>query len=185
VPGRPRPERSGQDHAAEGTARPAAAIGGHDHHRRAGPRRGSAQTGYIPQQRDFDRDLPIRGRDLVRFGVDGYRRGLSFSRACQVDAVGAADYADAPIGLLSGGQQQRLRIAQALAGQPRLLLCDELLLSLDPSSAGSVVALLGAYRREHGITVVMVTHEIPPRPGSLTVSPMSPPAAGRPARPAR
>ena len=51
--------------------------------------------------------------------------------------------------------------------------------------SGSVVALLGAYRREHGITVVMVTHEIPPRPGSLTVSPMSPPAAGRPARPAR
>jgi len=133
------------------------------------PRRGSAQTGYVPQQRDFDPDLPIRGRDLVQFGVDGHRRGLPFTRGRQVDAViaavGALDYADAPIGLLSGGQQQRLRIAQALAGQPRLLLCDEPLLSLDPSSAESVIALLDAYRREHGTTVVMVTHEIPPAAG--------------------
>jgi len=133
------------------------------------PRRGSAQTGYIPQQRDFDPDLPIRGRDLVQFGVDGHRRGLPFTRGRQVDvviaAVGAQDYADAPIGLLSGGQQQRLRIAQALAGQPRLLLGDEPLLSLDPSSAESVIALLDAYRREHGSTIVMVTHEIPPAAG--------------------
>jgi energy-coupling factor transporter ATP-binding protein EcfA2 len=35
------------------------------------PRRGSPVTGYVPQQRDFDRDLPIRGRDLVQFGVTG------------------------------------------------------------------------------------------------------------------
>ena len=85
------------------------------------PRRGSAHTGYVPQQRDFDRDLPIRGRDLVQFGVDGHRRGLPRTRARQVngviEAVGAQDYADAPVGLLSGGQQQRLRIAQALAGR--------------------------------------------------------------------
>jgi zinc/manganese transport system ATP-binding protein len=133
------------------------------------PRRGSAQTGYVPQQRDFDRDLPIRGRDLVQFGVDGHRRGLPFTRARQVDAaieaVGAQDYADAPAGLLSGGQQQRLRIAQALAGGPRLLLCDEPLLSLDPSSQHSVTTRLNDYRREHGTTVVFVTHEITPVAG--------------------
>jgi len=130
------------------------------------PRRGSAQTGYVPQQRDFDRDLPIRGRDLVQFGVDGHRLGLPLTRARQVDAaieaVGAEDYADAPVGLLSGGQQQRLRIAQALAGRPRLLLCDEPLLSLDPASQHSVTTLLNAYHREHGTTVVFVTHEITP-----------------------
>ena len=133
------------------------------------PRRGNAQTGYVPQQRDFDRDLPIRGRDLVQFGVDGHRRGLPRARGRQVDAaieaVGAQDYADAPVGLLSGGQQQRLRIAQALAGQPRLLLCDEPLLSLDPASQHSVTTLLSAYHREHGTTVVFVTHEITPVAG--------------------
>jgi zinc/manganese transport system ATP-binding protein len=130
------------------------------------PSRGSAQIGYLPQQRDFDPDLPIRGRDLVQFGVDGHRRGLPWTRARRVDAaVGAASYAAAPIGLLSGGQQQRLRIAQALAGSPRLLLCDEPLLSLDPASQQAIVTLLSRYHREHGITVVIVTHEITPIAG--------------------
>jgi zinc/manganese transport system ATP-binding protein len=133
------------------------------------PRRGSAQTGYLAQQRVFDPDLPIRGRDLVQFGVDGHRRGLPWSRARRVDAaiaaVGAASYAGAPVGLLSGGQQQRLRIAQALAGRPRLLLCDEPLLSLDPASQQAVVAVFSRYHREHGSTVVFVTHEITPVAG--------------------
>ena len=130
------------------------------------PGHGSAQVGYVAQQRVFDPDLPIRGRDLVQFGVDGHRPGLPWRHSHQVDAaiaaVGAASYADAPVGLLSGGQQQRLRIAQALAGGPRLLLCDEPLLSLDPASQQAVVALLNQYHREHGTTVVFVTHEITP-----------------------
>ena len=130
------------------------------------PSRGSAQIGYLAQQRDFDPDLPIRGRDLVQFGVDGHRLGLPWTRARRVDAaiaaVGAASYAAAPIGLLSGGQQQRLRIAQALAGSPRLLLCDEPLMSLDPASQQAIVTFLARYHREHGTTVVIVTHEITP-----------------------
>jgi zinc/manganese transport system ATP-binding protein len=127
---------------------------------------GSAEVGYVAQQRVFDPDLPVRGRDLVQFGVDGQRPGLPRTRAQQVDpaieAVGALSYADVPIGLLSGGQQQRLRIAQALAGRPRLLLCDEPLLSLDPAAQEEIVAVIDRHRREHGTTVVYVTHEITP-----------------------
>src|SRR5579875_2217655 len=41
------------------------------------PRRGNARIGYIPQQRGFDADLPLRGRDLVGFGLDGHRWGIS------------------------------------------------------------------------------------------------------------
>ena len=77
----------------------------------------------MPQQQAFDRSLPIRGRDLVRFGVDGHHWGLPRrARAIRervdeaLEAVGASAYADAPVGLLSGGEQQRLRIAQALLG---------------------------------------------------------------------
>jgi zinc/manganese transport system ATP-binding protein len=133
------------------------------------PRRGSPDLGYVPQQRAFDPDLPIRGRDLVRFGLDGHRRGLPFenrrSRARVDDAirsVGAERYAGAPIGLLSGGEQQRLRIAQALIGDPKVLLCDEPLLSLDLSHQQAVSELIDARRRASDTAVVFVTHEINP-----------------------
>jgi zinc/manganese transport system ATP-binding protein len=135
----------------------------------APPRRGNPQVGYVPQQRAFDRSLPIRGRDLVRFGADGHRWGFPLGSAKtrrRVDevlsAVGASAYADAPVGMLSGGEQQRLRIAQALLGDPTLLLCDEPLLALDLASQRAVTTLIDERRREAGTPVVFVTHEINP-----------------------
>jgi zinc/manganese transport system ATP-binding protein len=131
------------------------------------PRRGSSVVGYIPQQKAFDRDLPLRGRDLVRLGLDGHRWGVGLPNraatgkvAAAVEAVGAAGYADAPIGLLSGGEQQRLRIAQSLLGDPRVLLCDEPLLSLDLQHQQAVSALIDARRREADTSVVFVSHEV-------------------------
>lgn len=133
------------------------------------PHAGNPEVGYVPQQQAFDRTLPIRGRDLVRFGVDGHRWGLPLhSRATRrrvdavLEAVGATDYADAPVGLLSGGEQQRLRIAQALLGDPTVLLCDEPLLALDMASQRAVTRLIDERRREAGSPVVFVTHEVNP-----------------------
>jgi len=133
------------------------------------PRRGSDAVGYVPQQKAFDRDLPLRARDLVRLGLDGHRWGIGRPDRCaraKVDealaAVGATGFADAPVGLLSGGEQQRLRIAQALLGDPRVLLCDEPLLSLDLQHQQAVSALIDARRRLAGTAVVFVTHEINP-----------------------
>jgi zinc/manganese transport system ATP-binding protein len=127
------------------------------------------RIGYVPQQRVFDRDLPVRGRDLVRFGIDGHRFGLGrlsktdVSRIDHVLAeVGATQYADAPIGRLSGGEQQRLRIAQALVSDPALLLVDEPLLSLDLAYQRVIVGLLDERRRQAGTPVVFVTHDINP-----------------------
>ena len=135
----------------------------------APPRRGDHEVGYVPQQRAFDRSVPIRGRDLVRFGADGHRWGFPL-RSAQIrgrvdqvlESVGAAGYADAPVGLLSGGEQQRLRIAQALLGEPALLLCDEPLLALDLASQHAVTTLIDERRRAAGTPVVFVTHDINP-----------------------
>jgi zinc/manganese transport system ATP-binding protein len=133
------------------------------------PRRGNSDVGYIPQQKGFDRDLPLRGRDLVRLGLDGHRWGLPLpsSRArrrvnAAIESVGATSFADAPIGSLSGGEQQRLRIAQALLSEPQLLLADEPLLSLDLNHQQAVTSLIDERRRDTGTAVLLVTHEINP-----------------------
>jgi zinc/manganese transport system ATP-binding protein len=111
----------------------------------------------------------MRGRDLVALGVNGHRFGLPVSRGAEkrqvdelLDAVGASGYADEPVGNLSGGEQQRLRVGQALAGDPRMLLCDEPLLSLDLQHQRGVSELIDRRRREHGTPVVFVTHDVNP-----------------------
>ena len=77
-------------------------------------------------------------------------------------SVGATDYADRPLGSLSGGEQQRLRVAQSLADDPTLLLCDEPLMSLDLQHQRAESELIDARRREHGTSVIFVTHDINP-----------------------
>ncbi|MFI9574340.1 metal ABC transporter ATP-binding protein [Microbispora rosea] len=133
------------------------------------PRRGSDLIGYIPQQRAVAPHTPLRARDLVRLGVDGHRWGLPLgSRGLRrrvddlLTEVGAREYADIPLGLLSGGEQQRVRIAQALATDPTLLLCDEPLLALDPHHQHAIVDLLDRRRRARGTAVLFVTHELNP-----------------------
>jgi len=126
------------------------------------PREGRDRIGYVPQLRAFDRELPLRGRDLVGFVYDGPRQAGRSAVDAALEAVGASGYADAPVGRLSGGEQQRLRIAQALLARPPLLLCDEPLLSLDISHQQEVTALLDRRRHQDGTAVVFVTHEINP-----------------------
>jgi len=79
-----------------------------------------------------------------------------------VASVGAADYANRPLGALSGGEQQRLRVAQSLAGDPVLLLCDEPLASLDLYHQRGIADLIDARRREQRTAVLFVTHDINP-----------------------
>ena len=60
---------------------------------------------------------------------------------------------------LSGGQQQRVSIARAIVSDPALLVCDEPTGDLDRQSAEDVLGLLRALNRDHGKTIVMVTHD--------------------------
>ncbi|WP_429424809.1 metal ABC transporter ATP-binding protein [Nocardia sp. GAS34] len=131
---------------------------------------GNPHIGYVPQQKTIDSGVPLRGVDLVGLGVDGHRWGLGWRGrkerkrkvADAIAQVGAQHYAHAPLESMSGGEQQRLRVAQALVGDPRVLLCDEPLLSLDMANQRLVAELINARRRSHDTAVMFVTHEINP-----------------------
>ena len=62
-------------------------------------------------------------------------------------------------GQLSGGQQQRVAVARAIAAEPRLVLADEPTANLDSTSSQQVIDLIASLNRDHGQTIVMVTHE--------------------------
>ena len=134
------------------------------------PRRGNPRIGYVPQGSTFDPDLSIRGRDFVGLGVDGHRWGVRLTGRAQkasttevsIRAVGAEAYADRQLGRLSGGEQQRLLLAQALVGQPSVLLLDEPLSHLDVRNQAAIVQLISQVARQRNLTVLLIAHDVNP-----------------------
>jgi zinc/manganese transport system ATP-binding protein len=147
------------------------------------------EIGYLPQRRTFDASTRVRGVDVVRLGLDGARWGVPLPlplplplparfasqrsatarrRVAEViDRVGAGAYARRPIGELSGGEQQRLLIAQALVRNPRMLILDEPLDSLDLANQSQVAALVQSICRSEGVAVLLVAHDVNPLLGYL------------------
>jgi putative ABC transport system ATP-binding protein len=97
-------------------------------------------------------ELPLL---LTRLGAAQRKRNAEIA----LELVGLRDRATHKPGELSGGQQQRVAIARAIVSDPTLLVCDEPTGDLDRQSATEVLHLLQQLNREHGKTVVMVTHD--------------------------
>ena len=116
---------------------------------------GNRRIGYIPQQRPLP---PGHGAARPRSRRPSASTGTA--SACPIPRRGdrdtgrprsstpsaPRDFADRPVGVLSGGEQQRLRVGQALADDPALLLCDEPLTSLDLANQQAVIGLIDRHR---------------------------------------
>ena len=94
---------------------------------------------------------------LLLTKLSGAQRRKNAAIALQL--VGLAERGTHKPGELSGGQQQRVAIARAIVSDPTLLVCDEPTGDLDRQSAEDVLGLLQQLNREHGKTIVMVTHD--------------------------
>ena len=136
--------------------------------------RGNPGIGYMPQSRNLQAGLRLNGREFVAGVVGGHRWGLPLLGPAErrevdhaLELVGASALAARPLAELSGGQRQRLLLAQALIGQPRLLLLDEPLMSLDPHNQRLVVELVRRVQQEMRITVLFSAHELNPLLGVM------------------
>jgi zinc/manganese transport system ATP-binding protein len=138
------------------------------------PQRGDAEIGYLPQVRTLLPDLRVRGLDFMASSLRGERWGVpSLSPADRkmiedtLAAVGARELAMRPLAEMSGGERQRLLLAQAFLGEPRLLLLDEPLISLDHRYQEAVVDLVRTFARQRNITVLFSAHELNQLIGAL------------------
>jgi phosphonate transport system ATP-binding protein len=130
-------------------------------------RRVRARVGFVFQQFNLLRRLSVLENVLVGrlarvgrwrslfgwFPAEDVERAREALRRVELDGL-AARRADT----LSGGQQQRVAIARALAQEPRVIVADEPMASLDPALARTVMELLGRINREDGITVITSLH---------------------------
>ena len=96
---------------------------------------------------------------IPMLGAAGFPNDAMRERAAELIAsVGLSAWQDNLAGNMSGGQQQRVAVARALAMNPALLLADEPTGNLDTKSADAVFELLRRFNREHGTTLLFVTH---------------------------
>jgi zinc/manganese transport system ATP-binding protein len=146
----------------------------------APPHRGNARIGYVPQRHTIDKDTHLECDKLVRLAYPGtpwgpgdrfrptmwgprFRLGPERDAAAKALAdVGASDLGDKPLGSLSGGELQKVFLAEALVGNPDMLLLDEPLSNLDIRRSRELVETVHGLVQSRGVTTLLVAHDINP-----------------------
>lgn len=126
-----------------------------------------SEIGYLPQQSMIQRDFPASVREVVLSGCLNshglhpfYTKKDRVRAEEQMKCMRITELADRCYRELSGGQQQRVLLARALCATKKLLLLDEPVTGLDPLVTTELYGILEHLHRDHGITVIMVTHDV-------------------------
>lgn len=127
------------------------------------PVEGRKHIGYLPQHAFLDLTFPLNVFDTVLMGrYHGLFKEYSHrDKDAVINAlkdVGMLEFRDRQIGELSGGQIQRVFIARAIVRQPKLLLLDEPMASIDPEMQSSFYELISELRKN--MTIILVTHDV-------------------------
>ncbi len=144
------------------------------------PHRGSYRIGYVPQRHTIDQETHLECDKLVRLAYPGDRWGPGGrfpplrwgprfrlrpereAAARALEDVGAYELSSKPLGSLSGGELQRVFLAEALVGNPEMLLLDEPLSNLDLRRSRELVETIHGLVRSRGVTTLLVAHDINP-----------------------
>lgn len=125
------------------------------------------QIGYLPQQTAVQRDFPASVEEVVLSGCINqlgsrffYGKNLQRKAHEKMALLDIENLSDKSYRTLSGGQQQRVLLARALCATDALLLLDEPVTGLDPGSTQELYGLIRRLNREHGVSVVMVSHDL-------------------------
>lgn len=115
------------------------------------------QVGYVPQRFAFDPTFPLTVEEFIALTC---RTPEKLPVHGVLAEVGMEQFKGKLIGELSGGQLQRVLLAHALLHRPRILFLDEATSGIDIEGQGDFYATIRRLNREHGVAVIMVSHEV-------------------------
>lgn len=124
------------------------------------------KIGYVPQKLTIEKDIPLTVSDFLKVKekntarVKEYLEYVGLKNETSGEMHHGSRILKSKLGVLSGGEFQRVLIAFALLGNPDVLLFDEPTSGVDISGEETIYALIQRLRKEHGMTVIFISHEL-------------------------
>jgi zinc transport system ATP-binding protein len=117
--------------------------------------------GYIPQKKTIEQNFPATVEEIVSLGITAITGKISREKiASALETADLLVQKDRRVGELSGGQQQRVLIAKAMVNNPKLLILDEPVTSIDLETQNKFYSLLKKLNQENKITIIWASHDL-------------------------